>query len=455
MKLFSTTLEQIAIRSICSSPDKVATLLLGALDESFFHYEPCKAAFQRIYTVAKKRSVILGYTELLEDPALNEDFREILRNGETRTCKSEPRARRLLDSLDKYRKTRYLYQMAKNVIENLKSTELDIDVMMDEVANTLTVARSREDIAQLIHTLGKDGNALDLVEEALSLEDDVLLKCGFSEIDEKSGGLPAEGVMILAATTSGGKSTLLMNLLMNIYRLNKISVANVSLEMNRKKLARRMLSRMTKIPYWKFVKKQLSDEERTQSRRAWSKFNRFGEKYDCQHSIICPTHSVGITQLLTTLKPYGHKVIGIDYISLLEGVDVKDQWKALSAIAREAKIFSGENKCLVILLAQLDADDDRIRYSKGILEHADAAWAWNYYKPEVRETKTLPIKQLKMRDQELFPFELREDFAIMAISNMDDTEISHTTRDSDTTARSNADLDLNSEPEMEYEAGQA
>ena len=273
MKLFSTTLEQIAIRSICSSEEKVAALLLSSLDTSFFQYEPCKAAFERIRSVAKKRSVILEYTELLEDPTLGEDFRDILREGDVRRCRSAAKAKSLISDLDKYRKARQLYGMSKNVIESLKKDSVDIDALMDEVADVLTIARSREDIAELIHTLGKDGNAIDLADEAMSVEDEVLLKTGYKEVDDKNGGVPSEGVMLLAATTSGGKSTLLMNLLMNMYKINKISVANVSLEMNKNKLTRRMLSRMTRIPYWKYVKKALTKEERIASRKAWRRFH--------------------------------------------------------------------------------------------------------------------------------------------------------------------------------------
>lgn len=454
MKLFSTTLEQIAIRSICSSDEKVASILLGSLDDSFFHYEPCKAAFARIRSVAKKRSVILEYTELLEDPALNEEYRDLLRDGEVRRCRTEDKAQRLLKGLNKYRVGRMMYDMFKGGIESLKMEQVDIESLMNSVADVLTVARSKEDLVQLIHTLGKDGNALDLADEAMSVEDEILLKTGYKEIDDRNGGVPSEGVMLLASTTSGGKSTLLMNLLMNMYKINKVSVANVSLEMNKNKLARRMLSRMTRIPYWKYTKKALSKEERAVSRKAWRRFHNYGERYDCQHSIICPVHAVNITQLLTILRPYGHKVIGIDYISLLEGVDNKDQWRVLSSITREAKIFSAENKCLVILLAQLDADDDRIRYSKGILEHVDAAWSWNYFRQEVKETKTLPMRQLKARDAMLYPFELREDFETMSVLNMDE-DASTNSSDPGSSSSNSDKLDLSQEPEMTYEAGQA
>lgn len=448
MKLFSAKLEHVAIRSICSSGSHISSYLLGTLDASFFHHEPTAAAFYRLSSVAKKRSIILSYTELLEDQTLNEEFRDLLSNSKVVKVGKLSVAKRLIGELDKYRKARQVYQMAKTLIEKLKMPSVEIDKLLDFASGSLAECRSREDITKLVHSLGKDGDALDLVDEALSVEDEVLLKTGFKEIDDKNGGVPSEGVMILAATTSGGKSTMLMNLLMNMYRINKISVSNVSLEMNERKLTRRMLSRITRIPYWKFVKRCLSEDEREQSKKAWIKFHKFGVKYDCQFSMICPTHSMGITQLLTLLKPYGHKVIGIDYISLLEGVDEKDQWRTLSAIAREAKIFSAENKCLVILLAQLDSDDDRIRYSKGVLEHADAAWTWNYAKAEVRETKTIPVRQLKARDQDLYGFELREDFATMAILNMDDAEAGP----SQTTSES--DVDLNNDPELSYDAGQ-
>lgn len=454
MKLYSQVLESVALRSICSAPGpEIQAALLGRLDESYFHYEPCKAAFNRLQSVAKKRSVILGWTDLVEDPALNEEYRDILRESESKICRSVKRAGELVSSLDKYRKTRALYYMAKDIIEELKKPAVEVDEVLNSVTDKLTVTRSGDDIGQVIFTVGKNGNARDLVDEALSDEDEVLFKTGFKEIDERNGGVPSEGVLVLAATTSGGKSTLLMNLLMNMYKINKVSCANVSLEMNEKKVARRMLSRLTQIPYWKFVKKRLSKEEKAQCRKAWARFHKYGEKYDCQFGLITPVHSVTMTQVLTLAKPYGYKVIGLDYLSLLDGVDQDNQPRMLSAVTRQAKIFSAENKCLVIILCQLDSSDDRIRYSKGILEHADAAWTWNYFKPEVRETKTIPINQLKARDQELYPFELKEMFETMTVDNMDGAGPSDDDAPQASKTRS-ADLNLNEDVSVDYDAGQ-
>lgn len=431
MKLYSQSLELKAIKSMAvvhgdgskvdvNKATLVSAFLLASTDESFFHYEPCKAAFKRIITVSQKRSKIISFDDLLEDPALNEEYRDILREYKKKPIRTDDQARELLSQLDAYRKTRHLYYMAKNVIDTLKEPEVDVDALLDDTTDRITQTRSRESMADLVLTIGHEANAEDLADQAMSPEDEMLLKSGFTEFDARNGGLPSEGVMLLAATTSGGKSVTRMNLMKNIYKLNKVSVGTVSLEMNAKKETRRMLSNLTGIPFWKFNKKRLSPAEKATAQKAWKKFHKFGVKNECGYSLLCPTRGLSIQQLLMLVKPYKWKALAIDYISLLEGADSSDQWKVLSSITRECKVFSAENKCLVILLAQLDSEDDRIRYSKGILEHADNAWIWNYTKQEQRDMKTLPIKQLKARDQELFGFDLKEHFEIMTVLNPED-----------------------------------
>ena len=200
-----------------------------------------------------------------------------------------------------------------------------------------------------------------------------------------------------------------------------------------------MASSLTQIPLWKFLKKRLTKEERIQAKKRLREFHRFGEENQCKFSLLCPNSSINISQLLMMIKPYGYKAVAIDYVSLLEGVSADNQWMVLSDIVRECKIFSEETGCLVVLLAQLDSNDDRIRYSKGMLEHSDNCWVWNYSKPEQRELKTLPVKQLKARDQELFGFDLRESFETMSVFNPDDTVPESASERDDTDSRRSSD----------------
>ena len=432
MKLFSQNLELRAIRSVAvangegskltvTNATTLSSLLLASLDESFFHYEPCKAAYKRILTVAKKRSRIVSYEDLIEDPALNEEYRDVLREYTKAPVSDPDKIPELIDALDSYRKTRALYYLAKDILDNLKKPEVEVEKLLDSATNQLTAARSKESLADTVLTVGKDANALDLLTQALSPEDESLLRTGFKEYDERNGGLPSEGVMLIAATTSGGKSAMRMNLMRNMYLLNSIDVGTVSLEMNAKKETRRLISSLTGIPFWKFIKKCLSEAEQKQCRIAWRKFHKHGVANDCRYGLLCPTRGLSIQQLLMLMKPYKYKALAIDYLSLLSGLEGQDQWKVLSEITRECKVFSAENHCLVILLAQLDSDDDRIRYSKGILENVDNAWIWNYSKQEQRDLRLLPIQQKKARDQELFGFDLAERFDVMSVYNQGDT----------------------------------
>jgi hypothetical protein len=430
MKLFSQHSEMKALKCITRGSKKskgdgytseagldAGAYLLASLDESFFHYEPCKVAFARIMVILKKRSQVMSYDDLCEDPSINEEYREVLKQYTKKASLTLEGAKNLVDTLSKYRKARLVYFAAKHALEVLKGNELDVDKLLDSMSNRIAEARTASTDKDPIYILGKDSNSMDLLDEALSPEDDLLYKTGFKEFDDKVGGLPSEGVVILAGTTSGGKSTMRMNLLSRMYKLNKIDVSTVSFEMNAKKESRRLLSFLTKIPLWKFTRKKLTEADREKCAKAWKKFQKFGEKNDCRYALLCPTRGLTLQQTFMIFKPYGFKVIGIDYVSLLEGVAIENQALMLKALAREAKIFSAENHCLVILLAQADSDDGRVRYSKGMLEDADNVWLWNYSRPEDRERKIIPIGQVKGRDQEVFNFELEEAFEVMSISD--------------------------------------
>lgn len=422
MKLYSQALELLALRSIAVSGSvnktpEAAAYLLGSMSDDFFYYEPASAALKRIRALARKHGEVPNYSELCEDPALDEDFRDVLREYEGVPIKSVRKAKRLFTKLDEYRKTRTLYTMCKSVIEDLTKPAVDVDALIESVSTTVTQARSSNQTDLQVSFIGPNANSCSSMRDSLTAEIETLLKTGFHELDERNGGMVAEGVHVIAATTSGGKSVVLQNLLYNLFKLNKVSVLNVSLEMTKPKLMRRIASMLTGIEFSKFVKRTATDEEIDAADEAWAKLHRFGEKHGCRFGLMCPVGSVTMEGVLATAKPYGFNVIGIDYAGLLEGMAGDDQWRALSECVRQAKIYSSATGSLVIILAQLDDATNKIRYSKGMLEHADSCWTWNYASPEVRDLKVIPVNQIKGRDAELFPFDLNEEFHIMRVTN--------------------------------------
>ena len=437
MQLFTQEMELRCILTIVDPeiPEAIRSSLLGKLETDFFHYPPAKAAYIRLANIAKKRAEIIEYDDLVEDPSIDEDFRDILKECELDTCSSKKAIVNMVKILTDYRKMRNMYNTCTKVLEAFKGEAVEPDELLDMMSTD--IAKARRDLAQdqKILRMGKKSNAKSVVNSVLTRVHEALIKTGFKPYDDKNGGLPEEGVMILSATTSGGKSVSLMQLCKNIYEMSSKEhpnkIVRISLEMGEEQETRRLLSNLTGIPLWKFTRNKLSIQEKKKVKKAYNTFIKIGKKNGAQYDTLCPTRDMSIEEVFQMVKPFGYNIIGVDYISLLAGVDSDNQWRVLSAIARLAKVFSRENHCLVILLCQLDDETNKLRYSKGIKEHCDVMWSWNYSDPAKRETRVLPIKVDKARDAELFSFDMAEKFDIMTVANIEGSETYDHNDDSD------------------------
>lgn len=434
--LFEQDLEIRCIKTLIddSIPEAVRSTLLGSLNKDHFHFQPTLAAFNRIDTLAKKRFEIIDASALVADPVIDEDLRDVLKQQlkKSKGCKSKKQVRSMLEVLERYRKIRAVYGIAKSSFEELEKPDIDIEHLLGEV--TEAVARANSNLAedQFFLHFGKNDTSEDVVEKILNRTKPSRIKTGFIEYDNRNGGFPEEGVVILSATTSGGKSVVAMNLQYNLYMLQNKSTVRVSLEMGDEQETQRLASHITGINFNKFKEARLTIAEKTQVREAFKKFRQHGIDNDIAFTTVSPTVGMTSESTFRMLKPFGYQVVFIDYIGLFEGVDQDAQWRILSATAADAKRFSRQGKkCLVVILAQLDDTSDKLRYSKGIKEHADTMWQWNYSRPEQRELRILPIYVSKDRDGEVFNFELAERFDIMTAENMPDVKLDYASEDED------------------------
>lgn len=144
-------------------------------------------------------------------------------------------------------------------------------------------------------------------------------------------------------------------------------------------------------------------------------------KHGINYTTWSPKAGQSMDDVLRMAKPFGYKVIVIDYVGLLEGSG-EDQWKSLLDAVGTAKNFTRQTGTLVIILAQLDSGKDELRYSKGMAEHADTFWKWNYSKDEQRELRRIPVIVAKDRDAPLMTFDLEERFDIMTAYSVGDGE---------------------------------
>lgn len=427
-----------------SIPAGIRSTLLGKLASDHFYNAPTLAAFNRIDTLAKKRFEIVDLNSLTADPVIDEDLRDILKSQvrKEKSCKNKKQINNLLDVLERYRKIRAVYGIAKDSFAELEKSEVDIDSLLNKVTEAVSRANASLAEDQFFLNFGVNDSSAGIVDAVINRKVSPRIKTGYVEYDKRNGGLPEHGVFIISATTSGGKSVLAMNLAVRLYRKGKKSVCRISLEMDEEQETRRMASHLTKIPFNKFKENKLSMADKANVKKAFEEFSAWGLKHGIAYTTISPTRAVTINDVFRMIKAFSYQIVMIDYIGLLAGMDSESQWFQLSEVAAVSKRFSREGgKCLVVILAQLDDTTDKLRYSKGIKEHADTMWQWNYTKPEQRDVRILPIRVEKDRDGEVFNFDLAERYDIMSAENMPDSAVDYSEEDDDASSKKSGKKD--------------
>jgi len=416
MRLTSPVSELSAIRTI-TNRGRYGAMLLGVLSKQHFHNALLRESFERVSNLAS-RSEIPDLLSLSADPVLSQEARVLLRTKvkAAKPVKKMSGYKGLRSTLDKYRKMRSLAMISQRTLEALDSDSVDLEQLLDHMSNELARARSAVELDQQLFHIGSQGNLHKSVKKLLKGKVQNFIPTGVTEFDQQNSGLREGSLVILSANTGGLKSTVAKELANNIYTHAHRDVAYVSLEMDLEETVFRLFSSRTGIAQSRFLKGILSKKEKEQAWEEFLKMQKQGEKHGCRFTILPATEeSLGIDATLATLRPYRHKVVFIDYITLLSDSDDNEQWKALGYIARKAKMYAKKNKCVVVLLTQL-SEDDRIRYSRTILEHADLWWYWRITDKE-RQSGRFTVNIGKARNQSVFPFELAVDFPTNRVFN--------------------------------------
>ena len=127
-------------------------------------------------------------------------------------------------------------------------------------------------------------------------------------------------------------------------------------------------------------------------------------------------------ELLTLIEPYGDKVVFVDYIGLVGGVDGDDFWRKLGSAARYCKRWAEAHNNIVVLLAQL-SDEGVVRYSRALKEHSDGMWSWVAGQEE-RESGIMTIIQQKARTVgSPADFMLKFDFPHMLVDDLAEEDL--------------------------------
>lgn len=142
---------------------------------------------------------------MLEDPSLDEDIRDVLANTREKPCIKHIEREETLGTLEEFPKDSNHVPKLHGQLEARESA-VDTEAMLMSLSTAVAKANAAKKEDTFILHFGPN-NSSELIERICRNETPPRLKTGYVEYDKTShGSFPDNGVVILAGTTSGGKS---------------------------------------------------------------------------------------------------------------------------------------------------------------------------------------------------------------------------------------------------------
>jgi replicative DNA helicase len=176
------------------------------------------------------------------------------------------------------------------------------------------------------------------------------VRSGFMDLDQLLGGFKRGDLVILAARTGVGKTSLLLNFARNAAVGSHATVALFSLEMSGDQLAMRMLSSEADV---EVTRLRLGMHAEDVERRVMQAIGRLGDAsvyIDDSATLSVPEIRAKCRRLQTER---GLDLVVVDYLQLLHGVRLDTRANEISQITRGLKELARELEVPVVAAAQL------------------------------------------------------------------------------------------------------
>lgn len=309
---------------------------------------------------------------------------------------------------------RKLIKAASQIIEDAQGEEtaksqiLNAGVLVDQVASRTPDDDGFISIKEVVKEIFQEVD--DAVERRQRGSD--LLSTGFDEIDDvlgdngKPGGLEASSMYVIGAATSMGKTSLAMDLAINLAQQGSPGVI-FSYEMSAKQIVRRGIASIADVPVWSIGRSERLDDYASVSGAA--------EDLHALPVMISDRGAATIQQMRAKLKLARAKFgkicwFVVDYIQLMSGSNPRNKAADISDVANAIKAMAKEFDARAIVLSQLsrgiDSRDDKrpnlsdLKESGGIEQAADVVmliYRLAYYESKKSGTKEPPISEAEIR----------------------------------------------------------
>lgn len=347
MQPFDTDTEWAVLATLMHYNDKYS-LFADLLDESLFYYEKEKAIFKCIVGVINSGNITdinslwnyaqsndVGYS------LLRNDFVDILSSSNKVTIEQD--IYRLRD-MEKRRKCwRFLQESSQRMLDltcNLYDEINTAMTLMGEVQGDT----GTDGIISDSDTLDEIGRDIDANRQGKKNG----FRTGFELFDSKYLLRP-ETLTVIAAFTSVGKSALALNIVQSV-AASGVPCAYYSLEMSRKELASRRISKAADLTASTIINQALTDEQATKTKTVIRKSKGLPIYYDDRATVDFNSTMRSIRVMVNTRDV---RLVVIDYLQIYAQV-ADDPEKSISYMARTAKNIAKELGIAIILISQLN-----------------------------------------------------------------------------------------------------
>lgn len=245
----------------------------------------------------------------------------------------------------------YLCEEAKQKAYDKNEKSLDITEMISERSFKLSIGVDTSDGFVTAYDIAKKRyNEIDDMRTNGTKRKSILT--GISYFDKATGGLRAGQVMILAASTSAGKTAMAANIALDVSQ-NYGKVMYFSYEMTPEELIDRLISYKSGIYQDNLGEANLSDTDMVRFAETidtWSNGNLILDKTKCETVALIKSRCRN--QKVKT----GLELIVIDYISQIPNGGGKPI-ERIATISREIKLMAMDLQVPVIALSQLNRAD--------------------------------------------------------------------------------------------------
>ncbi len=229
------------------------------------------------------------------------------------------------------------------------------------------------------------------------------LPTGLVELDELTGGLHPGELIILAARTSIGKTSLALSIARHVSAVEGHPALFVSLEMSKAELAERLMCAEGMVDGKLSRAGQLKDED-------FQRLAEAGQRLDPAPLYVDDVSGQSMLHIVATARRLklrgGLKLVVVDYLQLIRPENRKDpRHEQVAGIARRLKELAKELQAPVLALSQLnraleDRQDRRprlsdLRESGEIEQSADVALL--LHRPPEKDESTIEVNVAKQR----------------------------------------------------------